>query len=178
MNKPSIQIYEHMRAFLIQTTKFNYIATTGLYVYLNTKCSWFSFKSSSSFIVSKLLQSTKSFLSFKANFNCNLCQCKTQVTYLQYTMAQIIHYHSKMKKNVSIMRKYRMKGKSKLSRAIFNFSSPCHIDDFIFPAFLAAKNSSLLVLFNTSHTSLPGRHPMVLPPQHSGFSNTINASLS
>ena len=134
-----------MWAFLIQTTKFNYIATTGLYVYLNTKCSWFSFKSSSSFTVSKLLQSTKSFLSFKANFNCNLFQCKTQVTYLQYTMAQIIHYHSKMKKNVNIMRKYRMKGKSKLSRAIFNFSSPCHIDDFIFPAFLAAKNSFLLV---------------------------------
>lgn len=121
MNKPSIQIYEHMRAFLIQTTKFNYIATTGLYVYLNTKCSWFSFKSSSSFIVSKLLQSTKSFLSFKANFNCNLCQCKTQVTYLQYTMAQIIHYHSKMKKKCEHNEEIQDERKIKTQQGNFQF---------------------------------------------------------
>lgn len=43
------------------------------------------------------------------------------------------------------------------------------------PCFSGCKKIvSSWCLFNTSYTSLPGRHPMVLPPQHSGFSNTIN----
>lgn len=119
MNKPSIQIYELMRAFLIQITKFNSIATTALYVYLNTKCSWFSFKSSPSFTVLTLFQRTKSLLSFKADFNCNLCQCKTQVTYLQYTMAQIIHYHSKMKKKCEHNEKIQDERKIKTQQGNF-----------------------------------------------------------